>query len=108
MPMSGMASCWGLWVWFTAGFGVVFAGMLVGVHTLAMLPSGRGLVLCRLWEYYVIELPRMVGPTETLGPASGSSEAVMMTALQHVVLSAVGGGAMLGLGWVIRRGRRRR
>ncbi len=102
------AGRWGLWVWFGAGFAVVFVGMLVGVRMRALDPSGRYLVECRLWEYYRMELPGEFRVSEPLGPGSGQSLGVMRTAGEHVLASGVGGGLAMGMGWVVRRVRGRK
>jgi hypothetical protein len=98
-----------LWPWFVTGFAIVFIAMSVGVRAYSMLPSGRGLVACPLWRYYVIAAQRALDSSGALGPASGSSLAAIVTALQHVLCSSVGGAGLVGIGWAVHRlkGRRR-
>lgn len=90
-----------LWPWFAAGFLLVFVGMSFGITMHTMLPSGDGVVECRLWRYYIVEIRRAAGPT-TLGPAAGGSS-VAETAVFHVLLSVVGGAVLTGIGWGVRK-----
>jgi hypothetical protein len=92
----------GLWRWFALGFVLVFVGMALGVTTYTMLPSGDGVLRCRLWQYYIIEFRRAAGPNH-LGPASGSTPAAIETAVFHVLFSALGGLVLTGIGWAVRR-----
>jgi hypothetical protein len=92
-----------VWLWFAAGFIVVFVGMALGITMYPMLPSGRGVVACPLWRYYLIEAGRALNSSGALGPASGSSSAAIVTALLHVSCSALGGAAAAGIGWAVRR-----
>ena len=91
------------WLWFLAGFLLVFVGMSLTVTRFSMHPSGNAVVSCKLWEYYVIEIQRALRSSGNLGPATGSSSAAVATAVQHVLCSAVGGAAMLGIAWGVRK-----
>ena len=95
------------WLWFAGGFLLVFVGMLLLVHMIAMHPSGQFAVRYPLWRYYADGLPRLFGPT-TFGPASGGGSALMETALFHVLFSAAGGGVAVGVGWSVAKFRSRR
>ena len=97
-----------LWLWFIAGFLVVFIGLLVTVTMYSMRPEGDALVTCRLWQYYAIEIPRAMRFSESLGPTTGRSSAVIFTAFHHVLFSVAGGAAMLGIGLIVRAIRNRR
>jgi hypothetical protein len=96
-----------LWLWFAAGFLLVFVGMLLFVHMTAMHRSGQYAVRSPLWQYYADGLPRLFGPS-TLGPASGGSLALLETALFHLLFSAAGGAAVATVGWCVSRLRSRR
>jgi mannose/fructose/N-acetylgalactosamine-specific phosphotransferase system component IIC len=91
-----------LWPWFAIGFVVVFIAMLLAVTMYPMRPSGR-VVACPLWQYYFLEARRAMNPSRALGPASGSSSAAIATAFEHVLCSSIGGAALLGIGWAVRR-----
>jgi hypothetical protein len=86
-----------LWAWFSVGFLVVFVAMamLLCVKMGVMNPSGVAVVDCPLWRYYVIEFRKELSPT-VFGPGSHSGSAVIETLLFHVLLSAFGGGLVLG------------
>jgi hypothetical protein len=91
-----------LWLWFVAGFAIVFIGMVLSVKMHMVLPSGEGVLQCRLWRYYIIEIHRAMGPRH-IGPTTGSTFAAFQTGLFHVLLSVLGGLAMTAIGWCIRR-----
>jgi hypothetical protein len=88
-----------LWIWFVVGFILVLVCTSVTVTMYPLRPSGDALVACKLWKYYLIEIQRLRSGS-AVGPASGSSSAAAMTALQHLLISAAGGVGMLGIGWV--------
>ena len=92
-----------LWVWFLAGFVIVFVGMSLGVTMYSMDPSGGGIATTPLWQYYVFEVRRGGWvSSRSLGTGSDSSS-VATTALQHVLCSSIGGAVMAGIGWAVRR-----
>ncbi len=97
-----------LWPWFLAGFLVVFVAMSLAITTDSIDPSGRGILSCPLWRYYIVEVQRAAASSGALGPASGSSLAAVVTAIQHVLCSSVGGLAVVGIAWAVRRSRARR
>jgi hypothetical protein len=98
-----------LLLWFSAGSLVVFVAMLFMGGMYVMHPSGRAVVECRLWEYYVVEIPRAFDPAGgALGPVTDGTQALGVTAFQHVLFSIVGGIATLGVGWGIRKIKSRR
>ncbi len=94
-----------LWLWFGAGFLLVFIAMALCVTMYTMPPSGNAVVQCPLWKYYAIELPRQFGPT-VLGPASGRGSGLIETMFFHVVISLLGGGALVEARLLVRRSRR--
>jgi hypothetical protein len=96
------------WVWFAAGFCLVFFGMSLFVTMYSMHPSGQFVVECRLWQYYMLEIERALHSSGNLGPASGSSSAAVTTAIEHLLCSVVGGAVMLGIVWGVRRIRGRK
>lgn len=93
-----------LYLWFVGGFLLVFVGMLLAVNIMVMHPSGQYAVSYPLWQYYVVYLPKLIGPS-ALGPASGESSALVPRLGIHLVISSVGGGAATGLGWWVHRRR---
>ena len=92
----------GLWLWFVAGFLFVFVGMALVVNMYWMDPSGEFIARGKLWQYYLVEIGRATS-TQSLGPATGSTSAALSTVFQHVLISAVGGAVLLGIGWGVRR-----
>ena len=99
-----------LWLWFAAGFCIVFAAMLFVGKMYTMPPSGDGVLECKLWQYYAIEIPRAWRLSSApLGPlTSAGSSGLASVALQHVLCSLVGGGGLLGIGWTVHQIRHRR
>ncbi len=93
-----------LWLWVVGGFLLVFVGMLLLVHVLAIHPSGQYLVQYQLWEYYVVRVPRLF-VTTTLGPASGGTSTLFETAFFHLLFSVIGGGVTVAVGRYVRCGR---
>jgi hypothetical protein len=95
-----------LWLWFVAGFLIVFVGMSAAVTTYYMHPSGQAVVQCKLWQYYVVQIPRMF-QTQNLGPATADSQATVTMLFQHLACSVMGGLGTLGIGWGIHKIKRR-
>ena len=93
-----------LWIWFIAGFLLVFIIMSLMVTKYSWHPSRPALISCKLWQYYLLEARRAItaaGSTRHLGPATGSTSAAFTTAFGHVLCSTVGGLGMFGIGWAI-------
>jgi hypothetical protein len=88
-----------LWLWFAAGFLLLFVYMSVTITMTSMRPSGDALVVCKLWRYYVIEIRRALSSGGAVGPASGSSSSAAMLALQHLLCSGAGGFVAMGSAW---------
>jgi hypothetical protein len=96
-----------MWLWFMAGYLVVFVAMALFVNVYAMTLSSRVVMRCPLWQFYILEFRRAMGPSaNVLGPASGSASAAIETALQHVLISVAGGLVFLGIRWGVPRIRR--
>jgi hypothetical protein len=93
------------WLWFGAGFLLVFVGMLLLVTRLAMHPSGEYLVQYPLWMYYGVMLPRFLETTRTLGPGSEAHWAALETGLFHLLLSTAGGLVAVAVCRISDRGR---
>lgn len=89
-----------LWPWFVVGFLIVFVGMSAVVTMYPMDPSGRAVVECKLWEYYLIEFLQALRPSDGVSPRGSSG--VSTTALQHILCSLAGGAGLLGVAWGIR------
>jgi len=88
-----------LWLGFAAGFAIVFLGALLTINMAYMASSGDGVIGCKLWKYYAVEVPRLFS-VRALGPASGGETAVFVTIAEHIAISLVGG--VIGLafaGW---------
>jgi hypothetical protein len=84
--------------------------MSLTIKTYSLNSTGDSVVECKLWQYYFFEVMRALSfSNNALGPTSGSSFAAVITLIEHVLCSTVGGAAMLGIGWVVCkiRGRRR-
>lgn len=96
-----------LWVWFLAGFLIVFVPMLFFVPTYNLHPSGRGLVRSNLWHYYALRIPKLFS-FEPLGPGSGQSSAALKTLSEHVGCSALSGLVAVAIGVKFNRRRQRR
>jgi ABC-type Fe3+ transport system permease subunit len=96
-----------LWVWFLAGFLIVFVGMLLFAKTYDLLPSGRGVVQISLWQYYELRLPKMFA-AQPLGSGARGPSGVITTLFQHVISAALGGFVGLAIGWKVQKRRQRR
>lgn len=95
-----------LWVWFLAGFVLVFVTTAITVTAFSMHPSGQSVTAVRLWKYYILEIQREFTSSGNLGPRTGSFAGVFEMALQHLLFSAAGGVAMMGFAWFVLRARR--
>lgn len=94
-----------LWLWFLAGFNMIFFGQALMLKIPTFAPEDGSIITCRLWEYYVIEVPRLFGPPQlSLGWGIPSLQAV---AMQHLQFSAIGGAIGFGIGWVVNGLKRR-
>ena len=82
-------------IWFFIGFLLVFVGMLLFDTMYVMLPSGKGVVQCSLWDYYRIELYKAF-TTHALGPGNSSRSAFGETLFFHVLFSVLGGCVIAG------------
>ena len=91
-----------LWPWFAVGFVVVFIGMLLFANMIAMHPSGRFLVRYSLWEYYAVSIPRLFR-LSYLGPGSLAKGQLVETIVSHLLVSTIGGGITIAVGWFCRR-----
>ncbi len=80
----------------------MFVGLLLSYPVVAMQPSGQYAVREPLWAFYVGALPQLFGPA-TLGPANSNSGMLVSVAVEHLALSAMGGGVATGIGWWRRR-----
>jgi hypothetical protein len=76
-----------LWPWFVVGFLAVFFALSLTITVYVMRPSGDAVAQCKLWQYYI------------LGMQFGGKSDVAVTALQHLLASAVGGFVLLGTAW---------
>jgi hypothetical protein len=92
-----------LWVWFAVGFTIVFVAMALSVTMYTMLPSSDGVIASRLWQYYIVEFRRYLGPYASLGPARSGSSTLLQTLFFHVLFSSLGGGVLVGLRLLMRR-----
>jgi hypothetical protein len=92
-----------LWPWFVIGFLIVFVGLALAVTMLSLHPSGRYVVSCKLWQYYVLEFRKWLNSSGNLGPTTGNDERALLMLCQHVLFSLAGGAAALAIGWVVRK-----
>lgn len=97
---------WGfasLALWFPAGFLIIFVGMAIMVRMFAMSPDGRSLIMCRLWQYYLISIRTAVNANGAIGPTSGAGRAALVILIQHLLCAVAGGVVAMGVGWGVRR-----
>jgi len=92
-----------LWIWFLAGFLIVFLGLSLTKTMYPLNRSGTAVIECKLWEYYVIEVQRAAHSSGNLGLTTGSTETAITIASQHLLFSAVGGGVMVGIALMVRK-----
>src|SRR5438128_391597 len=78
-----------LWLWFFAGFLVVFLGLAL-VYPMHFF-DGHSVRQTPLWKYYLLEIQLELNSTGNLGPTSSNWSAALTTAVTHVVISALGG-----------------
>ena len=84
--------------WFVGGFLLAFVGLLLFYPITDIHPSGQFALRQPLMAYYAGAIPRLFGPS-TIGPGSSSGSGVFEVALQHWVLSVVGGVLAGIVGW---------
>ena len=86
-----------LWLWFFAGFLAAFLGLLLAYP----MPffDGGSVRQTTLWQYYLLEIQLELNASGNLGPTSGDWAAMLTTAITHVMISIVAGGAALAIGW---------
>jgi hypothetical protein len=92
------------WQWFLGGFVIVFVCMSLLITMYTMTPERGALQKVKLWEFYLIEGPRLFtfGP-RTMGPESSSTSNLVATAALHLACSAAGGLAALAARWILAR-----
>lgn len=90
------------WIWFGSGFVLVFVAILLLMSVYEMHPSGNYVVECPLWRHYANELSRPFA-ARNLGPTSSNGSAFGENLFFHVLLSALGGGAAVGIGALVRK-----
>jgi uncharacterized membrane protein len=90
-----------LWLWFIAGFLLVFLGMSI-LFSMDFY-DGHAVYNTKVWHYYVLEIERAWNSTGNLGPTSGNSTAAVTIAVQHILFSISGGAVMMGIGWTVRK-----
>lgn len=87
--------------WFVAGFILVFAGMAL------LCPmdfyNGRAIYRTKLWRYYVLEVQLASRSSGLASPTSDNAGHAVETLLMHVLISAIGGGVGMGLGWLVHK-----
>jgi hypothetical protein len=88
------------WKWFAAGFVLTF--VIVALFVPAYGYDGQRVRQMPLGQYYAREIQRAWTHDGMMGPASGDG-AVAQTALEHVLVSIAGGGALVAVGWIVRR-----
>lgn len=88
-----------------AGFVVTFFATLVLVRMHTLRPDGRGAIVTPLWQFYLDETAWLFRP-RPMGPSSGSS--ALSVAVQHVLVSLLGGGLSAAAVVLVQCLRRRR
>ncbi len=78
-----------LWLWFAAGFLAAFAGLLI-FYPISFY-NGRGVYETVLWRYYLWEFKQQAESSGALGPTSGGTTGLVVVAVEHVTIAAVGG-----------------
>lgn len=72
--------------------------MSLGLTAFYMHPSGNSLVQYKLWEYYLVQIPRAF-QTHNLGPATSGSSGLETYLFQHLACSTAAGFVAVGIGW---------
>jgi hypothetical protein len=80
---------------------ICFLGLLL---TRQHYYTGRVVIACSLWQYYVIEA-RNGFPSFAGAPLGGPENAILLTMATHLGLSALFGILVYGLRWFVLRGR---
>jgi hypothetical protein len=90
------------WPCFLVGFLIAFVVISITVKRFYMLPSGDAVVRAPLWQYYLVEIPRLFefGP-RNLGLAPDMTSHTLMILLMHLGCSLGGGFIGLGICWVL-------
>ena len=90
------------WPWLLTGFAVVFISMSLLITMFTMRSDGVAIQSIKLWEFYLIEVPRaFTFEPRTMGHESGSSSNLVATAALHLACSAAGGLAAVAARWVL-------
>jgi hypothetical protein len=89
--------------WFIVPTMISFIGLLFTNH---YYHTGKVLISCLLWQYYVIEarngFPSLIGFAILGGPEND----ILSTMASHLGLSALPGLLVYGLRWLVLRGRK--
>lgn len=93
---------WRLRWWFLSGFFLVFCFLLFFGDIYPLNMSGDAVFRCKLWNYYLIEIRHAWDTSGTLGPSSGSLGTTLWTFFEHLLISAVAGLLLAGVGKVVR------
>jgi hypothetical protein len=96
-----------LWPWFIAGFAPMFVGLSLVVTMYPLHHSGRAVIECPLWRYYMIEMRRALTSSGYVGPADGSFAAAIEAFLLHLTASSASGAALAATSWLVRRNNRK-
>lgn len=94
-----------LWVWFVAGFLVLFVARF---FMTAYYYDGQALYGTTVWRYYQLEIRDAWNSTSTLGPTTGNSAIAVQAAIWHILFASVGGVVLLGFGWILQKMVRKR
>ena len=91
-----------LWLWFLGGFILTFVTILLLGKKNSLHSSGQALIQYQLWQYYIVEIRRVLSSTGEFSPTSGSGYAAFVALTLHLGASGLGGLITLGLGTGIR------
>ena len=97
----------GLWLWFLAGFTLVYVGLAALGPVHVMHSSGAFVMPVKVWQLYLDQVPRKFQSVRPLGPSSSNEDTFWRVLREHLLVSAAGGLLASGLSWLINRSRRR-
>jgi len=82
----------------------VFVAMLLLVNQYAF--TGEALVLCKLWQFYVMEIQALFA-SSAFGPTASAGNHALVVLLEHLGISFAGVLLSLGFGSFLNRSRER-
>lgn len=90
------------WPWFLAGFLIVFISTSLLITMYLIRSDGAAIQSVKLWEFYLIEIPRALSfKSTTMGPGGSSTSNLVVVAAFHLAWSAAGGLAAIAVRCVV-------